>query len=121
MMAKNVLFINRQAPHGSHFAKEQLQMAMVFGAFEQHVSMLFLDDGVFSLIAGQQSDEIGFEDFSKIYLSLEKYYDIKAVFVEQESLLSRNLSAERLLIPAQVIDYEKVDSLMREQDFILST
>ncbi len=119
-MSKKVLFICRLAPHGSHYAKEQLQMAMVFGAFEQQVSMLFIDDGVFSLMADQRTHTIGFEDFSKMYLSLEKYYEIKDIFVEEQSMISRNLSPERLLIPVQVIDHGQIDALMREQDFILS-
>ena len=95
-------------------------MAMVFGAFEQHVSMLFMDEGVFSLLAGQQTDVIGFEDFSKIYRSLDKYYDIKDVYVDQQSLSARNVNPENLLIPVRVIDQTQIDVLLRNQDFILS-
>ncbi len=119
-MAKRILFINRQPPHGSHLAKEQLQMAMVFGAFEQQVSMLFMDEGVFSLIADQQTGAIGFEDFSKTYRSLDKYYDIKEVYIDQQSLTARNLDVEKLIIPVQLVDQAQIDVLMRNQDFILS-
>jgi len=119
-MTKKVMFVNQQPPHGSHYAKEQLQMAMVFGAFEQHVSLLFIEDGVYSLIAEQQTDSIGFEDFSKMYKSLEKFYDISDVFVEEQSLMSRGLCIERLLVRAHVVDHQQIELLMREHDFVLS-
>ncbi len=95
-------------------------MAMVFAAFEQQVSMLFMDDGVFSLLNEQQPQVIGFEDFSKMYGALDKYYDIKDIFVDEESLSVRNLSVERLSVPVRLVNQQQIDTLMRNQDFILS-
>ena len=119
-MAFKILFINRRAPHGTHYSKEQLQMAMVFGAFEQQVSLLFMDEGVYALADRQQTEAIGFENYARAYASLEKFYDIDRIYVEQSSLDQRGLSESELMVPVQRLDTAQIRQLLQDQDFILS-
>ena len=119
-MAKNILFVNQQAPYGTVFSQEKLQMAMVFGAFELNVSMLFLGNGVFSLVKNQQSGTIGFHNFSRQYRALEQYYDIRDNYVDLASLEKSGLSEEDLLIPVAVINFDEIQALLREQDVIIA-
>ncbi len=119
-MAKNILFVNQQAPHGTVFSQEKLQMAMVFGAFELKVSMLYLGNGVFNLVKNQQTQAIGFYNFSKQYLALEQYYDIENIFVDRDSMNERALYTEDLLIPVAVIDFSQIQTLLHEQDVIIN-
>ncbi len=46
---KRFMYVNRKAPYGTIYALESLEMVLVAAAFEQDVSMVFLDDGVFQL------------------------------------------------------------------------
>ena len=119
-MTKNILFVNQQAPHETAFSQEKLQMAMVFGAFELNVSMLFLGDGLFSLMKNQQTQGIGFQNFSRQYRALEQYYGIRHIFVDRDSLEKRELSRKNLLIPVAVINRNEIKRLFHEQDVIIN-
>ena len=120
-MVKKILFVNQQAPHGTAFSYEKLQMAMVFGAFEVNVSMLFMGNGIFSLMKNQHTQEIGLQNFSKQYRSLEQYYEISNIYVDQHSLEIRALSPDNLLIPVVTLDHIEINTLMHEQDFIINS
>ena len=95
-------------------------MAMVFGAFELNVSMLFLGNGVFSLMKNQQTGAIDFQNFSKQFQALEQYYDISHIFVDGQSLKQRELSQENLLIPVAVIKNDEITRLLHNQDVIIT-
>ena len=95
-------------------------MAMVFGAFELNVSMLFLDNGVFSLMKNQQTQSIGFQNFAKQYQALEQFYDVRQIYIDQHSLEKRELTLEQFLIPVKVLDHNAIKKLMRDQDFIIN-
>lgn len=94
-------------------------MAMVFGAFELNVSLLFLGNGVYSIMKNQQAQAIGYQNFSKQYLALEQYYDISSIYVDRESLEIREVHPENLLIPAILLDHGQINELLHEQDFII--
>ena len=48
-VVKKFLYINRRAPHGTIYAHEALEVVLIGAAFEQDVSLAFIDDGVFQL------------------------------------------------------------------------
>jgi len=52
---KKFLYINRKAPYGTIYAWESLEVVLIGAAFEQDVSLAFLDDGVFQLTKGQDT------------------------------------------------------------------
>ena len=93
---KKFLYINRRAPHGSNYAQEGLEMAMVGAAFEQEVAIAFIDDGVFQLKRGQNPAGAGMKNFTAAFGALGDH-DIRDIFVERESLEARGLRAEDLL------------------------
>ncbi|MXZ81141.1 MAG: sulfurtransferase complex subunit TusC [Gammaproteobacteria bacterium] len=93
---KKFLYVNRRAPHGSNYAQEGLEVALIGAAFEQDVAMAYLDDGVFQLKSGQDTGKIGTKNFSATYRALGDY-DVKRVYVERESLERRGLSQEDLM------------------------
>ncbi len=43
---KKFLFVNRKAPYGTIYALESLEVVLITAAFDQDVSLAFLDDGV---------------------------------------------------------------------------
>ncbi len=67
---KKFLYINRRAPYGTIYALKSLEVVLIGAAFEQDVSLAFIDDGVFELIDGQDTAGIGMKNFSKTYRAL---------------------------------------------------
>lgn len=93
--ARKFLYINRKAPYGSIYALESLEVVLIGAAFEQDVSLAFIDDGVFQLMAGQDTAGIGMKNFSRTYKALGDY-DVRKLYVEAESLAERGLNVEDL-------------------------
>jgi tRNA 2-thiouridine synthesizing protein C len=95
-MAKKFLYINRKAPYGTIYALESLEVVLIGAAFEQKVSLAFIDDGVYQLIDKQDTTGIGMKNFSKTYRALGDF-EINKLYVEKESLAERGLTVENLM------------------------
>ncbi|MBU1190186.1 MAG: sulfurtransferase complex subunit TusC [Gammaproteobacteria bacterium] len=116
---KKFMFVNRKAPYGTIYALESLEVVLISAAFDQDVSLVFMDDGVYQIKKGQDSKGIGMKNFSPTYRALEGY-DIEKLFVEKESMESRGLTAEDMIVPVEILSKDELTSLMEEQDVILT-
>jgi len=104
MATKKFVYVNRKAPYGTVYALESLEVVLIAAAFEQEVQLIFMDDGVYQLTKGQSTDGIGMKNFSKTYAALGDY-DINQVYVCNDSLAERGLTADDL----QALVYEDED------------
>ena len=118
-VVKKLLYVNRRAPHGSIYALESLEVVLVGAAFDQDVSVVFMDDGVYQLKKGQDTSDLGVKNFSPAYRALEMY-DVEKLYVEASSLSLRGLTEDNLLVPVEVLDSQALGQLMAEQDIVLS-
>jgi tRNA 2-thiouridine synthesizing protein C len=118
-VVKKFMFVNRKAPYGTIYALESLEVVLISAAFDQDVSLAFLDDGVYQLVKGQQTKAIETKNFSPTYRALEGY-DIEKLYVEREALEARGLSEEDLLVDVQVVGRDEMGKLMAEQDVLVS-
>ncbi|MBD3670901.1 MAG: sulfurtransferase complex subunit TusC [Gammaproteobacteria bacterium] len=116
---KKFMFVNRKAPYGTIYALESLEVVLISAAFDQDVSLVFVDDGVYQLKKGQTTDGIGMKNFSPTYRALEGY-DIEKLYVSKESLEERGLSEDDLLVDVQVMSKSEIADLMDDQDVVLS-
>lgn len=130
---KKFLYVNRKAPYGTIYALESLEVVLIGAAFEQDVALAFLDDGVFQLTKGQNTDGIGVKNFSPTFRALGDY-DVSKLFVERESLEERGLSEDDLIEviyededddwaekPAiHVISRAEIADVMADADVVLS-
>ena len=114
-----MMFVSRRAPHGTVYALETLEAMLLAGAFPLQVSVVFMDDGVFALKAGQQPLAVGMKNFAAAYRALADH-GVEELFVEQESLARRGLSPADLMVPVASIDSAALGELMSAQDIILS-
>ena len=89
---KKFLYVNRRAPYGTIYALESLEVVLIGAAFDQDVSLAFLDDGVFQLVKEQDTNAIGMKNFSPTYKALGDY-EVTKLYVERESLEQRGRSA----------------------------
>ena len=130
---KKFLYVNRKAPYGTIYALESLEVVLIGAAFEQDVSLAFVDDGVFQLMKGQDTSEVGMKNFSPTYSALGDY-DVNKIYVEKESLEARGLTVDDLMNlkyededddwaekdSIRVVTAEEMKAIMDEQDVILS-
>jgi tRNA 2-thiouridine synthesizing protein C len=113
MATKKFLYINRKPPHGSIYALESLEVVLIAAAFEQEVTLAFIDDGVYQLLQNQDSSAIGTKNFAPTYRVLGDY-DVNRIYVERESLEMRGLVKEDLM----PLTWEDEDDDWAEKDSI---
>jgi len=111
--AKKMMYINRKAPYGTIYAWESLEVVLIGAAFEQDVSMVFMDDGVYQLAKGQDTKDIGMKNFSPTYAALGDF-EVTKIYVEKESLEQRGLTLDDL----QHLVWEDEDEDWAEKDSI---
>ena len=117
--SKKFMFVNRTAPYGTVYALESLEVVLITAAFDQDVSLVFIDDGVYQLKKGQQTKGIETKNFSPTYRALEGY-DVEKLYVERESLAARGLTEDDLIVDVNVLSAKELGGLMAEQDVVLS-
>lgn len=116
---KKFMFVNRKPPFGTIYALESLEVVLITATFDQDVSLVFIDDGVYELVKGQNSKGIAVKNHSPSYRALDGY-DVEKLFVERESMELRGLSEADLLVPVEVLSSAEMGRLMAEQDVVLS-
>lgn len=116
---KKFMYVNRRAPHGTIYALESLEVVLIAAAFDQDVSLVFMDDGVYQLKKGQQTKGIEVKNFQPTYRALDDY-DVNKLYVEKEALEARGLNEDDMSVPVQVMSRAEIGKLMDEQDVVLS-
>jgi len=120
MPSKKILFISRHAPYGSSLAKDALDAILAASAYDQQLSLLFMDDGIFQLLKNQSANEIAQKSFAAI-LPVLPLYEINSVYVHRESLEKRQITINELVLNGvQIIDSATICSLLAQQDQLLS-
>ena len=96
MVTKKFIYLNRKSSYGTVYAIESLEVVLIAAAFEQDVSLAFIDDGIYQIVEGQNTDAIGIKNFSKTYHALGDY-DINKIYVSAESLAERGLTQDDIM------------------------
>ena len=117
-VVKKITHVMRRAPHGTIYTYEGLEMILVMAAFEQDISVVFIDDGVYSIVKGQETDEIGIKGFANTYRALDGY-DVEKLYVDQTSMEERGLTEDDFLVDVEVLSSEDIGKMMNEQDVII--
>lgn len=117
---KTLTFISRKAPYGQSYAKACLDMVLSASVFDQKVNYVFMDDGVYQLLKHQAPAAIHAKNLSAAFPALE-LYDIEQVFVDEASLLARDLSVDSLCLPTSVIcSMEQIQALINNSDVVFN-
>ncbi|MBJ2345784.1 sulfurtransferase complex subunit TusC [Pseudomonas sp. SAICEU22] len=96
-MAKSLLLISRQAPWSGPGAREALDIVLAGGAFDLPIGLLFLDDGVFQLAAGQHAKVVQQKDLSANLQALPMF-GVDDLFVCADSAAERGLAVDALAL-----------------------
>jgi tRNA 2-thiouridine synthesizing protein C len=119
MMEKKVGIINNCLAHGSANGRESLDLTLAMSAFNESLSLFFIDDGVYQLLASQSPGEI----LQKHYLPLFKMlalYDVENIYVCDKSLKERGLTTEMLGVEVKTLNKQQLQQQLSDQDQLLS-
>jgi len=118
-VVKKFCYVNRKAPYGTVYALESLEMVLISAAFDQDVSVVFMDDGVYQIKKDQETDGIGIKNFSKTFRALEGY-DVEKLYVSKESMDERGLTTDDFLVDVEVLDQAAMSALLAEQEVVIT-
>lgn len=118
-MAKSLLLICRRAPWSGPAAREALDVALAGGAFDLPISLLFLDDGVFQLQAGQQPALLEQKDLGANLRALP-LFGIEVLYVAAADLQRRGLEAAQLALPATLVEDAALAALLNRHDLVMT-
>lgn len=111
---EKLMIVFRTAPYGTIYSFEGLENVLIMGAYDQDISVLFIDDGVYAIKKGMDTSATGIKDFSPTFRALEAY-DIDKIFIDRDSMESRGLTLDDFVIEPQVIESDQVEKMMEEQ------
>jgi len=115
----SITFISRSAPYGHNRANLCLDMALASAVFEQDVNYVFLDDGVYQLLKGQDGAAIQSKTLGNALETLA-LYGIESVYADQQSLKGRSIDSSDLLPGMQLIDSDAVSKLIENSDTVFN-
>ena len=130
---KKFMYLNRRAPYGTIYAWESLEVVLIGAAFDQEVSLIFADDGVYQLVKGSDTSESDMKNFMPTYRTLGDY-GVRHMFVDRKSLEDRGLSTDDLIEVAwedweteeevdnivEVVETEQAVELLADSDVVFS-
>ena len=117
-IVKKIMHVIRRAPHGTIYSYEALETVLIMAAYDQDISMAFIDDGVYALKREQDTSDIEIKGYMKTFTALEDY-DVEKLYVDRHSLKERGLTEEDLIVDVEVLDSAEIGRLMSEQDAIV--
>ncbi len=119
MKIKKCLYLNRRAPYGTSHALEAIDAVLIGSAFDQDIALLFIDDGVFQLKKGQDTEALGIKNHSPAYRSFAMY-DVEKIYVSADDMAARGLEQRDLLVEVEQLSDARIKELMDEHDVIFS-
>jgi tRNA 2-thiouridine synthesizing protein C len=99
---KLTAILNSKAPYSSTAGKDALDIALIFGSFEQPTSLFFQGDGVWQLVQKQDGSIISVKDYLKTFAAFE-FYDLENIYICQDSLIQRGLTDSFHIDQVQVL------------------
>jgi tRNA 2-thiouridine synthesizing protein C len=127
---KKVMVTVRKAPYGSIYVQESIEVMFIFATYEMNLTVVFLDDGVLALHAGQDTKDLGIKGFMASLGALVDW-EVTKVYVDRQSLKDRGIAEDAIIaigkdddsgapIRPQVLDAAEIAAMMQEQDSIVS-
>lgn len=114
-----ITLLIQHAPHEGSRARAALDMALSAAVFEQQVHVIFLADGVFQLLANQQSQGILAKNTSAALGALS-LYGIDTVYVDEQALIARHLSDAQFCCEFTAVDERTIRQMIHASDVVMS-
>ena len=79
-VVKRFMYVNRRAPYGTIYALECLEVVLIAAAFDQDVSVVFVDDGVYQLKKSQDTNAIGMKNCKVLQCTMARMCLMHLIF-----------------------------------------
>jgi tRNA 2-thiouridine synthesizing protein C len=119
MNEKKIGIINRCSPHGSAEGRESLDLTLALSAFNESLSLFFIDDGIYQLVGNHDTEQSLQKNYQPLFKMLD-LYDVENIYVCEQSLLQRGIKKDALLIETTVINNAQFKKILSLQDQLLS-
>lgn len=117
-MGNTVAVVMRRAPYGSVYSAEGFRSIMGIGVFEMDVSVIFVDDGVYVLVQGQDPAALDMKPLGDGFPMLEDF-GIRKFYVHDQSLAERGLTPEDLVMKVEILDSSSIADLLETSGMVL--
>jgi tRNA 2-thiouridine synthesizing protein C len=115
----DLLFLSRAAPYGQNRANLCLDMALAAAVFEQKVNYVFLDDGVYQVLRGQDGSAIDYKTLGNALETLS-LYGIENVYADQDSVTERGINQDALLAGVRLLDKQSITAMLADADAVFN-
>ncbi|WP_273392504.1 sulfurtransferase complex subunit TusC [Actinobacillus porcinus] len=114
-------FVFRTPPYGSSSSREGLDTLLAATAFcnEEDISVFFIEDGVFNLLAHQQPEKIHQKDFIRTFKLLE-LNEIEQRYLCEESVVERDLADKEIILPCHFLKRADIIEKLQSADKIFT-
>lgn len=115
---KNIAIVNTKSSFNDANAREALDLALIYAAFDQQVTVMFIGDGVYQLLKDQQAKQLDTKDFLATMKTFE-LYDIEQVIACSDSLSERGIENSDISLPHQTQNLQQIKTLWADFDHVL--
>jgi len=115
---KTNVIVNRCAFSGTEF-KEAIDFALVSAAFDQQVTLVFSQQGIYNLLKKQNADSIQDKTQTDILSGLE-FYDIENLYIDQTCLDQSGLTADDLIDSVSILNTEQINLCNRQAHHLVN-
>ncbi len=112
-------YLFRRSPHTHSSGREGIDALLAASAYCEDITVMFVGDGVYQLVAGQDTSDILSKDYAPM-LKLFDLYDVEQVYVCQTSLEQRGLANADLVIAAERVSTDELSRLLQQSNKVLS-
>jgi len=116
---KSLLIVSCSAPWKGSSAREALEIALSAGAFDLPTALLFLDDGLFQLVAEQQAHCLQQKDLAANLKALP-LFGVDNCYAAKSSLIERGLEESALNLAVQWLDDNQIAELFTRYDQMIT-
>lgn len=116
---KKIAILNTQPGFNHPTARESLDLALIFGTYEQQVSVIFLGDGIYQLLDNQDPELID----SKDYLSTMKafpLYDIDHIVACADDMEARGVINLPLSMNIELLSQAEIAQQLKTFDHVIT-
>ena len=117
-MGNEVAILMRKAPYGSVYTAEGFRSMMGVGVFEMDISVLFVDDGVYALVKGQDPSALDMKPIGDGFPMLADF-GVTKFYVHDGSLEERGLSPEDLVMDVEIVDNDRAAQILASNGPVL--
>jgi len=116
---RRIAVLITRAAYGSNLSKGALEATLAASIFDQDLSVVFTEDGVYQLLVGEAAETLGLANY-RVQLADLPDYGIDKIYIDSESASQRGISPQDVLSVADWISHTQISEIFNRSDHILS-